>query len=101
MALLQRQGVGVAADAFAAVVDAAAAGELGEAADRHRAFGLALGLDLLREGRTVAVDAGRVVAAAVADVLDRAVGIGLAAVVDFARLRGRLAGFGGCADDGR
>src|SRR5688572_11243149 len=78
--------VSAAADGGAAVlalaVAAGARGDLAEAADARHAVLLALRLHLVREGRAVLVDARGKVAAAVADVLDGAVGVFLAARVD-------------------
>ena len=74
-------------EALALVVHALAGADLTEAADRHPSAARAFGLDALRVGGAVDVDAGRRITAAVADILDRAVGIAAAAVVDFDRRR--------------
>src|SRR3546814_20219384 len=71
---------------FAAAGVARTALDLAEPAHAHAAILRALRLHGGRVDRTVLVDAGGHRAAAVADVLDRAVAVGLAAVFDRRRL---------------
>src|SRR3546814_14208425 len=71
---------------FAAAGVARTALDLAEPAHTHAAILRALRLHGGRVDRTVLVDAGGHCAAAVADVLDRAVAVGLAAVFDPRRL---------------
>ena len=63
-------------------------------ADAHRAAPGAFGLDVVGKGRAFAIDAGRIRAAAGADVLDGAVGVGAAAVIDRVRA-GRIGRYAG------
>src|SRR5690606_1349613 len=69
----------------ALALHALAGGDLAEATDTHAPAGTALGLHGGRVDRAVDVDAGRERAAAVADVLDGAVGVTAAAQVRLAR----------------